>query len=68
MILKEWQQENKINNKELSRILGIDESHVSYINNGHRRPSPELARKIEQVTMGRVTLVELLFPDKHQAA
>ena len=41
---------NKLNGKKLAGKLGISESHMSLLRLGKRRPSPDLAQKIESVT------------------
>ena len=40
----------KLNGKQLAGKLGISESHMSWLRLGKRRPSPDLAQKIENVT------------------
>lgn len=48
--LKEYMENTKTTEKELSEKLGISVSYVNLIKNGERRPSPELAEKIEALT------------------
>ena len=42
--------------------VGISPAFVTYIIQGKRRPSPEVAQKIENVTHGMVTRMEVLYP------
>lgn len=44
----------------LARRLGISKGTLSSIRTGRSRPSPELAKKIEQATDGEVTAASLL--------
>jgi len=56
--------------KELEKIAKKADTKVSYliqIRNGHRRPSPELAERIEEATGGLVTRMELLYPQNSAA-
>ncbi len=53
MIHKEithYLKQNRVTAKELATNLGISKSHMSMLRRGTRRPSPELAQKIEAVT------------------
>lgn len=44
---------------EMAGYLGITQTWMSLLLNGHRRPSPELAIKIEKATQGLVTRDDL---------
>ena len=55
--------DNKIKNRDLADLLGVTPACISQIIGGSRRPSPDLALKIEQATDGQVTRIELLYPD-----
>jgi len=63
MNLKAYLKSSNISRRAFSESLGIHYMHLSNILRKCRRPSPELALKIERVTGGAVTLKELLFPD-----
>jgi transcriptional regulator with XRE-family HTH domain len=39
-----------LSSKQLAHKLGISESYMCMLRNGRRRPSPDLAQKIETVT------------------
>jgi len=45
--------------KEMAEYLGITPTWLGLLLNGTRRPSPELAKKIEKATQGLVTAKEL---------
>lgn len=60
--LQDYLNNFKITQRKFSESLGIHYMYLNQIANGIRRPSPELALKIEQATDGQVTLRELLFP------
>ena len=62
--LRQWQEDNSVNNFELADMLGCSQSYISHIYAGRRRPSPEIAKKIEIVTNGQVKVLEMLFPDE----
>ena len=67
MNLKLWQLKNKVTDTQLSRLVGIHQSMICHYHAGRRRPSPEVALRIEEATGGEVTLREILFPDKREA-
>jgi len=64
MNLSEWQKNTGVSNGDLSKILGVHFSYITHLNANRRRPSPELALKIQQATGGQVTVMELLFPNQ----
>lgn len=48
--LKKYLESGHLSEKELAEKLGVTISHVNMIKRGERRPSPELAKKIEEIT------------------
>jgi len=63
MILKEWLKSQQMSITSFAEIVGIDYTYVSRLKNGERRPSPDVALRIEQATKGMVTRMDLLYPD-----
>ena len=49
--------------EKFARLIGTTKNYVNLLACGSRRPSPELAVKIEKATNGQVTFEELLRPD-----
>lgn len=45
--------------KEMAEYLGVTPCWISLLINGHRKPSPKLAKRIEEATQGLVTRQEL---------
>jgi len=62
MELKEYLKQSKIKRQSFSDDLKIHYMHLNNIIRKTRRPSADLALRIEQATNGAVTLRELLFP------
>lgn len=62
MKLADYMYFNKITKTQMAQDLGIRREWLSLIASGHKRPSVELAQKIEALTHGKVTAVELLLP------
>ena len=54
MTLKEYRKLKKWSQGKVSKMLDISVPHISMIENGTRRPSPQLAQKIEIITDGAV--------------
>lgn len=45
---------------DFANILGISRSYLSRLERGIRRPSPELAKKMERISNGKLNFYELL--------
>ena len=66
MKLSTYLSDNSITLLDFSVLVDCSVSMLYHINSGARRPSPDLAFKIEQATGGQVTRDELLFPELYQ--
>lgn len=64
MTLKEYLKLRQISVNEFAKDVGIDYTYVSRLKNGERRPSPDVALRIEKATQGMVTRMDLLYPEK----
>jgi len=49
--------------EQLAKELGVNQSTIWRIESGKRRPSPELALKIEKAFPNSITHTDLLYPD-----
>ncbi len=58
--LRTWRNETKTTLAELAARVGVGKGFVSEVERGLKRPSAEVARKIESATNGAVTAAELL--------
>jgi transcriptional regulator with XRE-family HTH domain len=59
MHLKEYLGFRKINMREFSRRAQVSPSHIHNICSGKKNPSLPLAKRIQQLTDGKVTLDDL---------
>ena len=48
-LLKKIRMEALYSQKEFAQVIGISQNHYSNIENGVRRPSPEVAKRIADV-------------------
>lgn len=48
--------------EEFAKQIGTTKNYLNLLVCGSRRPSPELAAKIEEASEGAVTRMELLYP------
>ena len=48
-MLKKMRMEALYSQKEFAQVIGISQNHYSNIENGVRRPSPEVAKRIADV-------------------
>ncbi len=63
MKLKQFFEQSKMPRKEFIEKADISESMLSYLISGERHASPKVAERIEQITNGMVTRLEILYPD-----
>jgi len=62
MYLKPYLKKAKLTMAEFAKMCQSSQPFISQIANGHNRPSPDLALRIEQAAGGEVTRMELLYP------
>lgn len=67
MKLKSWQKLKQLKNKDLANLFEVDQSYITYLLSGKRKPSPALAERIERITEKAVTRLELLYPEDKAA-
>ena len=60
--LGKYRIEKGITRTQMAHLIGCHASYVGHIEEGRRRPSPEMARMIEQATGGEVKVMDILFP------
>ena len=68
MRLKEYLTENGISQRDFSKRVNIHYMYLNMVLVNKRRPSPDLADRIEKATDGEVTVMELLYPDREKVA
>lgn len=66
MNLTDWQNRQGITDTALAEIVGVHPSLFSHIRAGKKYPSRKTALRIQEATGGAVTVMELLFPEKHE--
>ena len=54
MMMRKFLIENKLTQREAAAILGISRPHLSQVVSGSKRPSLDLAVRIERLTDGAV--------------
>lgn len=67
MKLSDFLDQQHITQKQFAERLGVHQMHVHGICRGKNRPSADLARRIEELTDGHVTRLELLYPEDKAA-
>jgi DNA-binding transcriptional regulator YdaS (Cro superfamily) len=66
--IKKYCRTNKVLIKDLAFNVKVRPVYLSQIIMGRRRPSPDLALRIEETTGGAVTRMELLYPKSQNGA
>ncbi len=64
MNFREYLFQKRIIQVDFAKKLGISRGHFSQILYGAKHPSRKRTKKIEDETEGKVTAIELLFPEK----
>lgn len=67
MHFKTWLQLKGIHQKDMAETIGIKPSSLSMILSGKTKPSLEIASRIEQLTNGEITRMDLLYPEETEA-
>ncbi len=62
MKLEEYLNINSLTKTKFSLLVGVSQSHISNILLGKKNPSLALAKYIEEITKGSVTIYELINP------
>jgi plasmid maintenance system antidote protein VapI len=62
MEIKEYLKESNVSRRQFSEKLGIHYMHLNNLIRKERKPSRDLALRIEEATGGAVTRMELLYP------
>ncbi|MCI4643408.1 MAG: helix-turn-helix domain-containing protein [Hyphomonadaceae bacterium] len=72
MKLKDWRKTSGLTGRDAAQRIGVAQPTWSQYENGFRRPSPEIAARIEALSSGQVTAAELLgisgHPERHESA
>ena len=63
MYLKEYLKQQKLTQVAFSSLAGISSIHINRLIRGKSNPSINLAKHIEEVTNGAVTVYELINTD-----
>ena len=63
MKIDEYLKSQSISQDKFARSLGVSPSHISQIRKGTKNPSVKLAKKIEKISNGTVSVIELLDID-----
>jgi transcriptional regulator with XRE-family HTH domain len=62
MDFRAWINSTGVSQNKLAKSLGMSPSYLSEILSGKRRINPKLAQRIEDVSKGEVSRMELLYP------
>ncbi len=65
MKLDEYLFKTKTTKKDFAEKVGISRGYLQHILSGLKNPSVKLAKQIEEVTGGKVSKEELLFPEEY---
>ncbi|MEM6557984.1 MAG: helix-turn-helix domain-containing protein [Pseudomonadota bacterium] len=66
-MLGQWRKSKGYTQGAFAKLIGTSAAYISQIESGHRRPSIELAKRIEKATRGRVPAAILMGLDTSKA-
>jgi transcriptional regulator with XRE-family HTH domain len=64
MTLLHYMKEHKIEIRDLAEKAKVTEAYISAIRHGHRRPSPDVAKRISDAI--GINVLDLLFPEEER--
>jgi len=64
MKLIDYLKKNKITQQQFSKTVNVHKIYINKIINGDRHPGRKLAARIEKATGGKVSRMELLYPEE----
>lgn len=67
MNLQKYIDVKKIKQIEFAALIGVSPAFINQICKGARRPSADVALQIEKATNGKVTVLDVLYPDREAA-
>lgn len=47
--MRKYRKDHGLTQEQLADIFGVQTKHISFLENGHRNPSPELQKKLEDM-------------------
>ncbi|HYQ90601.1 MAG TPA: helix-turn-helix transcriptional regulator [Candidatus Competibacteraceae bacterium] len=56
---------HKLSQAQLAALVGVSQGYIAHIENGRRRPSPDVAKRLEAKASGEFTRDQLLYPEEH---
>lgn len=62
--MKQYRERNKLTQEKLAEKLGVQTKHISMLENGHRNPSPELQKKLEDMIIADELRSTLSSPNR----
>ncbi len=62
MTLLNYMKEHKVEIRDLAEKAKVTEAYISAIRHGHRRPSPDVAKRISDAC--GIPVLDLLFPEQ----
>jgi transcriptional regulator with XRE-family HTH domain len=62
-----FRRHQKLSQAELATMIGVSQGYIAHIENRRRRPSPDIAKLLEDMTHGKVSRQTLLYPKEHVA-
>jgi transcriptional regulator with XRE-family HTH domain len=68
MRLDEYRKREGLTQRDIADMAGTTQGFISEIERGEKAPSDELAAKIEELTGGEVTFLELKHPKFRKAS
>ncbi len=65
-VLEAYRLKHNLSQEDLAKLIGVTRAYIAHIENGIRRPSPDIALAIERATGGEIKKEWLVFPEAYK--
>lgn len=62
--ITKYRKKHDLTVKTMAERLGVSRVFMSYLEHGHRKPSLDMAKRIEKITNGEVSRMDVLYPEE----
>jgi len=65
-VIEAYRVKYHLSQEDLAKLVGVTRAYIAHIENGIRKPSPDVALEIERATNGEIKAEWLIFPERYK--
>ncbi len=65
-VIEAYRVKYHLSQEDLAKLVGVTRAYIAHIENGIRKPSPNVALEIERATNGEIKAEWLIFPERYK--